>query len=455
MFHRAHHDTAGQLLRIRVKRSLGAATIAGVFAFAWAAPIPNLAYGQFPAPTNYSAFPTNSPLPSTPAYTPDDRNSSTATDLPPYVKSPVSMSAPTPTYAPTPTNAFDGMWNGGPGTVVPVAGETAPLSSWTDPAAIANEPMPTAQPATHIQPGLAPAMALFGEPLREPESVTESLIQRLPGRRMWHDKAEAAEEELHPNYFEFPLYSYRGAGHDPGDQWIIGNGNGLGIFTLDVDTGRSAPDGDPFFSWHPDVAIHWVSGPRSTDMPARLYDLLLRFQHSFAVNDVWRYDISATIGYYTDFEGSARRGLRWPATAVLYCRPLPVIDLFAGVDILDRDDLFCLPVAGVTWKPEPHWRFDFAFPKPRAAMRFDNGSWIYVAGDIGGGSWAIERQSGEDDIATYRDYRIRIGSISPQSSGIKSNASIGVAFDRHLQYRLQPGTFDAGATFFWQFSSDF
>jgi hypothetical protein len=343
----------------------------------------------------------------------------------------------------------------GPGAEPAAIGGYAPIPVWTDPSVVQNSLIPSSEPVPQVGPVLAPATAIFGEPLREPDSASESVVQGLPGRRMLHNNAEPAAEELDPTQFEFPFYSYEGAGHDQGSRWLFGNGNGLGIFSLDMDSINSATNGDPYFSVKPDFAIHWVSGPRSTDLPARLYDLLLRFQYSLAVNEVWRYDITATIGYYTDFEGSARRGLRWPATAVLYCRPIPEIDLFAGVDILDRDDLFCLPVAGVTWQPDPHWRFDFAFPKPRVAMRTKHGNWFYLSGDIGGGSWAIERQTGEDDIATYRDYRIQFGTIFSQANGRKGGMSIGVAFDRHLEYRLQPGTFEPGATFFWQWLSDF
>ena len=316
-------------------------------------------------------------------------------------------------------------------------------------------PAPQVQPATLVEPVLAPVSGLFGEPLREADSFADSALPRLPGRRMWHDKVAPADEEEAACSPEFPLYSYQGAGHDQAVRWVIGNGNGMGIFSLDMDNGQSAPNGDPFFSIHPDFAIHWVSGPRATDMPARLYDLLIRFQHSFALNDVWRYDISATIGYYTDFEGSARRGLRWPATAVLYCRPIPTIDFFGGVDILDRDDLFCLPVGGVTWQPNSKWRFDFAFPKPRVAYRTGGSEWLYLAGDIGGGSWAIERQSGDDDIATYRDYRIEFGSMDTRKNTRIINQCYGIAFDRHLEYRSQAGTFEPGATIYWRWTCDY
>lgn len=385
---------------------------------------------------------------------------------------PTASPAASPTASPIPTNvtianesiankpmANETMANesiaGHSPTNVPIADESERMPLWTERTGPKTPPiLPGAFP-TFPNLSLTPVAALVGEPLREPDEFAIDENTRMPGRRLRPGDDQGNAEDLPPNFFEFPLYGYQGAGHDQGIRWLIANGNGLGIFSFDMDNGHCPPNGDYYFSVHPDFAIHWVSGPRSTDLPPRLYDLLIRMQHSMALNDVWRYDIAATIGFYTDFEGSARRGLRWPATAVLYYRPIPQIDFFAGVDILDRDDLFALPVAGVTWQPAPQWRFDFAFPKPRAAFRSNNGNWIYISGDIGGGSWAIERQNGEDDIATYRDYRIQIGTLKAHKNGRKVNGCIGVAFDRHLEYRLQPGTFEAGATIYWQWESDF
>ncbi len=59
--------------------------------------------------------------------------------------------------------------------------------------------------------------------------------------------------------------------------------------------------------------------------------------------------------------------------------------------------------------PTEDWRAEVIFPKPRILRRIIDGTradwWLYTSGEIGGNSWAIVRDSGNDDIATYKDLR--------------------------------------------------
>ncbi|HND56442.1 MAG TPA: hypothetical protein PLV92_28685, partial [Pirellulaceae bacterium] len=182
------------------------------------------------------------------------------------------------------------------------------------------------QPLTPSQP--------IGEPLHEPELDRFSDRFTDPYADDW-DPATILNQ-----------LGYRGAGHARGSHWLVGNGNRMGLFTLALaDYDRPAANQlklIPNF----DIAIHWFMGPKQTDVPARTYDFLLRWDYRHELNDSLTLDLAFSLGFYSDFEGSARKGLRWPSTAVLEYQGDGCSKWLLGVDILDRDDYFCLPVIG-------------------------------------------------------------------------------------------------------------
>jgi hypothetical protein len=54
---------------------------------------------------------------------------------------------------------------------------------------------------------------------------------------------------------------------------------------------------------------------------------------------------------------------------------------------------------------------------------------------MGGGTWAIERASGADDVATYRDFRLLLGWQDRPNDQHTFFTEIGLVFGRHLEYR--------------------
>ena len=118
--------------------------------------------------------------------------------------------------------------------------------------------------------------------------------------------------------------------------------------------------------------------------------------------------------------------------------PWDELQFTLGVDYLDRDYLELLPVFGATLKPAPWLRCDVLFPKPRFALRIAPETWVYVAGELGGGQWGIERVDRSPDVVAYRDYRLLLGvTTGTDSEGAKSMSflEIGYVFDRRLEYR--------------------
>ena len=60
----------------------------------------------------------------------------------------------------------------------------------------------------------------------------------------------------------------------------------------------------------------WLSGPTTTALPPRVYDISLGFQTRQQWTSQFSYDLATSIGIFSDFEGSARDGVRCPSHAV-------------------------------------------------------------------------------------------------------------------------------------------
>ncbi len=112
----------------------------------------------------------------------------------------------------------------------------------------------------------------------------------------------------------------------------------------------------------------------------------------------------------------------------------PAIDAVFGVDYVDRGDIHLLPVAGLIWAPNPDVRLELVFPRPRAVYRLTDRDRLYLAGELGGGTWAIERAAVGNDLATYRDLRVCIGVEHVEKNGQRSAFEIGYLFDRRLEF---------------------
>lgn len=194
------------------------------------------------------------------------------------------------------------------------------------------------------------------------------------------------------------------------------------------------------------INIHFLSGPNSVAIPPRLYDFSLGYQKRGRISDVMSYDLATTIGLFSDFEDSAKDGVRYPGHAVGMLHMKPEFDLVFGVDYLSRDDIKLLPVAGVSWRPQgiPDMRFDLVFPRPRIDYSIDNQSKVYLAGRLGGGTWDIEFPNNDNDVMTYRDLQVLCGFERRNSEGHLACVEFGFVFDRRLEFRTlsQPTEFD-------------
>jgi hypothetical protein len=205
--------------------------------------------------------------------------------------------------------------------------------------------------------------------------------------------------------------------------------------------------------WTGGMGLHLLSGPNSVPLPPRLWDFILGYQVRDTISDRFSYDVAATVGVYSDFEDSARDGVRFPAHAVGMLHMNEAWDLVGGVDYLDRDDYKILPVFGFSWHSPafPNWNVDLVFPRPRVDFALSGSERFYIGGLLGGGTWDIEMPGEVNDVLTYRDLRLLFGLEQLHDEGRVSAIELGYVFGRQVEFRsLQPGAeFDDAFVIRW------
>lgn len=226
-------------------------------------------------------------------------------------------------------------------------------------------------------------------------------------------------------------------------EWIIGSGDQFGMFSFNWDHYQGAGVESGFGLG---FQFHLLSGPIQTDMPPRLYDFSISYQRREQLG-VFSYDVAGSVMASSDFEGNSRDGIRFPGHAVGFLSLGPNADLVFGIDYLDRGDVKLLPVGGLILVPHPDVRLEVVFPRPRAVFRLTGEHQLYVSGELGGSSWAIERAGTlVDDLATYRDLRLCLGIQTVNDDNNRTAVEIGYLFDRRLEYSSGSGDFFPGDT---------
>ncbi len=159
-------------------------------------------------------------------------------------------------------------------------------------------------------------------------------------------------------------------------------------------------------------------------------------------------DLEVMPGVLSDFDYSAdNAGLRIPGHAAGTFEWTDTMKIVLGVTYLDRNDIGALPLAGLIWTPTDDVKFDLVFPRPRLARRVywqgldDPGSenWLYIAGELGGGTWGIRRTGGNDDEMTYRDFRAFVGWETLSAPGDHLRLELGYVFGRKLEFTSNVG----------------
>ena len=232
-----------------------------------------------------------------------------------------------------------------------------------------------------------------------------------------------------------------------GITWIPGDGDRLGILSFGgggagVRFGEARQLTGTF-----ELGLHLFDGPNRTDLPSKVFDVGLGVGWRDQIDESWAYEIAVAPGVYADFEGSARDGVRILGHGIVWYGSSPESLWALGVASLDRETIAVLPVVGVVHRPDDMTRLELIFPRPKLARRLGSGDdfqrWLYVSGEYGGGSWAIERYTDEDDVLTLNDLRLIAGiEWLDRENGPGTFLEIGYVFDREVRYRSGRGDYD-------------
>ena len=228
--------------------------------------------------------------------------------------------------------------------------------------------------------------------------------------------------------------------------WVDPSGDsGLELINLKTSATVAVPLGsfENLLLITPGFEVDLIEAVPTLDVPDSLYNADVDFMWRKQLNERWGTMLAIAPGYSSDFQ-STEDAFRIRGRGFATWQWLPErLTLLFGVVYLDRNDLPLLPGAGLIWTPTPDWRIEFLFPRPKFAYRLEfvpsqHEHWVYLNGQLGGRTWAVERASGDSDELTLRDYRLSLGWERIVDGGGGLFAEIGWSFGRELEYDVVP-----------------
>lgn len=240
--------------------------------------------------------------------------------------------------------------------------------------------------------------------------------------------------------------------------WTSGSGDDLGM--TDIDLRQTLIFTRlPGFMVSPGTSVHFLTGPETTDLPETLYDHWIEFRYLKKFNDRWAMDLAITPSLYTDYENVGSDAFRMTGRVLALWTCSPQFQAAFGFIYLDREDILALPAVGAIWTPNDDYKVELLFPRPRVMKKLaasgDKTRWIYVGGEFGGGSWAIDRADGTADVFTYSALRFLVGYEVKQPRGFSPRVEAGYIFNRQVEYKSEIGDYDPNSAFMVRFGGAF
>ena len=219
------------------------------------------------------------------------------------------------------------------------------------------------------------------------------------------------------------------------------DGLGMTMLKANVVTAVPFPKRHQPLTITPEYTVRFLEGPDFIDVPSRLHDAELKFNHLRRVSDRWIFNAGITLGTYADDDSfDSSDAFRVSGRALGIYEVDANTRWILGVVYLNRAGASVVPAVGWTFKTDD-LAIDVVFPQPRIAWRTwcqgapgYNERWFYVQGEFGGGIWAVRRASGASDNLSYSDYRILVGTERKIVGGLSRRWEFGYIFGRELEY---------------------
>lgn len=220
--------------------------------------------------------------------------------------------------------------------------------------------------------------------------------------------------------------------------WLAPGGqNGFGM--MDVDVHRASyfvfsPNRAPLVVT-PGFGSHSWNGPQPVDLPPQVYDAYLDFTWQAFQGEKTQLRLGITPGLYGDFQKLDGKAFQLTGWVLGDWAINDRWTLVGGVAYVRQLRNFVLPVGGVIWAT-PDTRVELLVPRPRVARRWRQiagcDTWLYLAGQLGGGSWAIAQPDGTNERLTYSDLRLSLGLEWFSTGRFSGTAEVGYAFARDI-----------------------
>lgn len=200
----------------------------------------------------------------------------------------------------------------------------------------------------------------------------------------------------------------------------------------------------------PTFTAHFTDGPGQTPVPSELRDYELEFRYLKQATPRLGIDLAIAPSYFGDMNNDSSNAWRITGRALAAWNWTETVQVVVGGLYLGRSDFLAVPVGGIIWKPSENRRFDILVPRPRAYLRtFVDGElerWVYLGGEFGGNTWAIDRPGDIPDKMTYADLRLLIGWERKAPHGLNARIELGWVFDRSIEFSSGYQGFDPSDT---------
>jgi hypothetical protein len=225
---------------------------------------------------------------------------------------------------------------------------------------------------------------------------------------------------------------------------------GLGVTELEAKLGIDIPilDVGPPIQITPGVAGRWFEGATSSnrpDLPSSVVDLYVDFSWRPRLAEWLFVDLKITPGFYSDLHNTSGDAFRMRGHGMAIVALSEKFQIMLGAAYVNRYNFKIVPIGGFRWLPDEDTEIRLLVPAPKISRRIANYGdakiSVYLSGDYGGGFYAVRRDSGQDDVIDYSDFRLLTGVEAELPGERRWYAEVGYVFNRRIDYvSLNPTT---------------
>jgi hypothetical protein len=292
--------------------------------------------------------------------------------------------------------------------------------------------------------GLPAAVLLTGGVCPGQQSLLQPLGLAPPAKEMsWRQSGDLAEAGWLFGGATVPRFVQRVSG----TATLIADGSEGGVDVTEYSTSASFIASDPQSSSAttitvtPAFSVVRLTGPEELALPGELYRTGATLGWTRRANDQVSYRVGLSPSVASDF-ATSDHAFRMMGHALFAYQWSPSVQYLVGAAYLARNDIGLLPMAGILWTPRDDLRVELTAPRPRIARQIHAGTtdgvvsndWMYVAGELGGGTWGVERTPSITDELTVRDFRLVFGYESNVPQRVNVRAEMGYVFGRKFEY---------------------